>query len=319
MATENEKQTYTFVLSTEALNSRGCRILLEGMRIENFKRNPVMLYGHIQSWRDAKNIILPIGYWENIRIENGKLLADAVFDQEDSFAKQIESKVRQKVLRACSVGVSVITTSEDPKYLVQGQSRPTIIECDLREASIVDFPANKDCIVLYDGATDKELNMSDNSENFLLPLLPEKTKKSNDMDFKNQVLSALGLDVNLSDADAITAVAKFKTPTGVDPTEHNRVKEELKVLQYEKAADFKTGVETYLSDAVKARKITEAEKAEFLELAATAEGFERVKKLVDPKPAVEDLSDRGAAGADTGTPADPWAARFAEIEKNNSK
>ena len=319
MATENEKQTYTFVLSTEALNSRGCRILLEGMRLKNFKRNPIMLYGHIQSWRDTKNIVLPIGYWENIRIEDGKLMADAVFDQEDSFAKQIESKVRQKVLRACSVGVSVITTSEDPKYLVPGQSRPTIIECDLREASIVDFPANKDCIVLYDGATDKELNMSDNSENFLLPLLSEKTNK-NDMDFKQQVLTALALDVSMSNEAAVAAISeKAKAPAGVSAAEHDKVKTELKVLQDEKAASFKAGVETYLSDAVKARKITEAEKAEFLEFAATAEGFERVKKLVDPKPAVEDLSDKGAAGADAGTPADPWAARFAEIEKNNSK
>ena len=306
--------THTFVLSDESLNSHGTRILLAGIQTGNFIKNPIMLYGHTRAWRDTKNIQLPIGYWDNVRIEDGKLLADAVFDTVDEFAQSVYSKVEQKILRACSIGIRVLTTTEDPAFLVQGQTRPTIVECELLEVSIVDIPANKNCVHLYDADSDNELNLSDATGNFLLPLLSDKTKNKDKMNFKQQVLTTLGLADNLSDEQALAEIGKMKAPAGVDQAEHSRVQAELQTYKDKEVAAQKQEREDYLAAAVTARKITEAEKALYLTLAE--KDFASVKKILDGKQAVADLSEQSDKG--TGAP-DPWAVRFAEIEKNKQK
>ena len=77
----------TFVLcDSNTINSYGFRIRLEGMNLDRFRSNPVMLYQH-----DKFSVI---GRWENIRIEDGRLLADAKFDSEDELARQVEGKIR---------------------------------------------------------------------------------------------------------------------------------------------------------------------------------------------------------------------------------
>jgi len=38
------------------------------------------------------NGVFPIGRWDNVRIEDGKLLADPVFDTEDENARKIAGK-----------------------------------------------------------------------------------------------------------------------------------------------------------------------------------------------------------------------------------
>ena len=306
--------SHTFVLSDESLNSHGTRILLSGIRLEGFKKNPIMLYGHTRAWRDTKNIQLPIGYWDNIRMDEGRLLADAVFDREDEFARSVESKVRQNILRACSIGINVLATSEDPVFLVIGQRRPTIVECELAEASIVDIPANRNCVRLYDAASDMELDFSADADNFLLPLLTDRTKTNDNMDFKQQVLKALGLSDGLSDEQALAEIVKAQAPGGADLAEHDRLKAELQGYREREAAAQKKEREAYIAAAVSERKITESEKPHFLSLAE--KDFESVKSLLDGRKGVADLSDPSVRGD---TAADPWAARLEEIEKNKLK
>lgn len=66
----------TFVLHDETVNTYGFRMLTDGANLAEFRKNPVMLLDHMD-WK------LPIGRWENIRKEGGKILADAVFDMRD--------------------------------------------------------------------------------------------------------------------------------------------------------------------------------------------------------------------------------------------
>ena len=51
-------------------------MLTSGADLSVFENNPVMLLNH-DDWD------LPIGRWENIRIEGTRILADAVFDEDD--------------------------------------------------------------------------------------------------------------------------------------------------------------------------------------------------------------------------------------------
>ena len=60
---------FTFVLHDETVNTYGFRMLTSGANLEEFRKNPVILLNH-KDWE------LPIGRWENIRIEGTQILAD---------------------------------------------------------------------------------------------------------------------------------------------------------------------------------------------------------------------------------------------------
>ena len=149
----------TFVLSDESINSYGFRVLTDGIQLDNFKRNPIMLWNHTRCWSDTNNAILPIGRWENIRVENGRLLADAQFDMDDEFSTKIAKKVDKGIINMSSIGIVVNEESDAAEYIIQGQSRKTITKCTLREVSVVDIGSNANAVVLYDTAGNQmELN-----------------------------------------------------------------------------------------------------------------------------------------------------------------
>lgn len=175
----------TFVLTDESLNNYGFWLPLEGAVLDQFKKNPIMLWMHNRSWRGTKDEILPIGYWDNIRIEGKKLLADAVFDEGDDFATTIGDKVENMVLRMASCGIRVIETSQDPKWLKPGQTCETPIKWALREASIVDIGANDNSLslVFYD-ENDKLINMADTGSGSPLKKLSDSTVTPKNRDMK---------------------------------------------------------------------------------------------------------------------------------------
>ena len=108
----------TFILyDDQRPNADGTRVLLSGLRLERFKKNPVMLYMH---YRAATQGTKPdgsevIGRWENIRIQEHQLLAEAVFDEQDPLASRIARKVEDQFLKGASIGIEVHRTSEDKK------------------------------------------------------------------------------------------------------------------------------------------------------------------------------------------------------------
>jgi len=187
----------TFILSDENLNEYGFRILTDGIDIEQFKKNPVMLYMHERGMWPRANGSEVIGRWENIRKENGKLLADAVFDENDEFAKKIADKVKNGFIKMASVGIKPKETSTEKEFLLPGQTRATVTKSKLREASIVDIGGNDNAIRLYgDNGADfdiEKLNLNDH----------------NMADFKN-IAIALGLDAKATEADVLNAITQMK-------------------------------------------------------------------------------------------------------------
>jgi len=219
----------TFVLSDESVNTYGFRLLLSGADIEQFRRNPVMYLNH-NDWDT------PIGRWENIRIEDGKLMADPVFDLEDEEGKKIAGKVDRGFLRMASVGLRAIERSEEPELMLPGQKYPTVTKWQLREASIVGIGANHNAIRLYD-ENDKLL-----SDDEILKLF-DKTKPVNfERKMKKETFTLLSLADNVSDEqlhDVIRLIVE----------ENTQLKSEKKTL-----SDKLQKIE----DAAKAEKSTEA-------------------------------------------------------------
>lgn len=150
--------------------------MTDGIDITQFQKNPVMLFNHIDFGYTSGNYQGPIGRWENIRKEDGKLLADAVFDLNDPNAKMIADKVENDFIRAASLGFMIIATDESKESMSPGQTRATVTKCKAVEASIVDFPGNENALCLYD-ENSKKIDLKDNSnfQKVNLSLINHKT------------------------------------------------------------------------------------------------------------------------------------------------
>ena len=300
---------YTFLLSDESVNSYGTRVLTNGIRLDDYKKNPVVLWNHIRAWSDKEDQVLPIGKVVKIWKDGDKLYGDIEFDSKDAFAIKVANKVEQGIIRACSVSISVVTTSEDEAVLVQGQTRPTVMESRLREVSVVDIPANKNCVRLFDDGTGAELSFADGQDSFLLPLLKSKKKKK--MNLNDEILSAL----ELKDADERAVVAEIVRLRGEAKAaetlrqENGTLKEELKGFRDKEEDARKAAITDLVDGAIKARKIATSDRADYIALAE--KDFERTKKVLEAMSSVKELTE-----SEEVKPKDLWAERFREIENN---
>jgi HK97 family phage prohead protease len=139
-----------FVLSTEAVNRQGFRVLTSGIQLAAFRRNPIGLLNHR---RDQ----LPVARWDNLRVEGAALLGQPIFDSHDPLAEALRLKYEQGIMTAVSIGIRPLAWSDAPEMLLEGQTLPTITECELLEVSLVDIPSNDaavrlNFVTLFDAA-----------------------------------------------------------------------------------------------------------------------------------------------------------------------
>ena len=259
MAKESPKKT--FVLSDESVNSYKFRVLTAGIDfLTKFRDNPVMLWNHTRSWDDKENIILPIGRWENVRVENGKLLADTCFDMDDPFAAKIAGKVEKGFIRGCSVGIEILETSEKSEHIVAGQLRPTVTRCVLREVSITDIPSNANAVSLYD--TDGNIiELNAESADGAIGLLNINNQNQNQKDMKLIALK-LGLSENATEAEILAKVGELQEAQTKLTARENEIAT-LKTAALE--ADKKT-ITKMVDDAIVAKKLTADQKAHFVSI-----------------------------------------------------
>lgn len=210
------------IISTSGLNCYGGRVLTSGIDLTQFQKNPLLLWMHRRSFdRDA----MPIGRIDNLRTDGDRLIGTPVFDQNDEFAKKIESKWENGFLRMASAGIEIIETSDAPEHLLQGQTRRTITRCRLEEVSIVDMGGNDESLQLYD-RSGKVLKLAAGEDNDALPLLaPEKKddpsgtapdgKADNQTNkltqsMNKEILQLLGLSETATEQEAVGALRLLK-------------------------------------------------------------------------------------------------------------
>jgi len=140
-----------FILNDETINSYGHIIKTSGVIIDRLKNNGVILPDH------KRGVLNVIGRWENIRKYGNKIIATAVFDENDEVAVKIRDKILNGFLNAVSIGVNIL---EFTKPMKDGD--PYIItKSEIFEASIVDIPSNKNALRLT--YKNKELTMSEDT------------------------------------------------------------------------------------------------------------------------------------------------------------
>lgn len=149
-----EKLAIDFVICDNTLNRYRWRLLVEGIDLEGFLKNPVACVQH-DTWK------LPVGRWENVRVENGELRGTCVFDPNDEEAVKLYWKYVDGYMNAVSLHIRPLEESDDASVLVEGQKYPTVVKSELIEVSLVTVPGQKNAVRL----------MNDDGSDYILGIL----------------------------------------------------------------------------------------------------------------------------------------------------
>lgn len=298
MHRENREKTMKrIVISDESINSYGFWVMTDGIDLSAFLKNPVMLWNHNRGGLGVTSDQLPIGIWKDLRIENGVLTGEPVFDENDEFAVKIKQKYESGILNACSIGFAPLEWSDAPEMLKEGQKVATVTRCRLLEISICDIPSNANAtVVLYDD-DNKVINLSD---------LPNKAigpKINNNM--PKEIALTLGLDENASPQACVNAITELKSEIASHEATRQNLEEEnrqmrlrLKAIDDAAAEAQKQEVVNLLDDAVKSGRIDATARPKFEKLfeldheaAKTALAALPERKPMEAKPAGTGDSD----------------------------
>ena len=283
-------ETKSFVLHDDTVNTYGFRMLTSGAKLEEFRRNPVLLLMH-------SDHLLPIGRWENIRVEGSRILADPVFDMEDEEAKKIAGKVERGFLRAASIGAwPPEEVSDDPALRLPGQTGFTVTKWTVREASIVTIGANHNALRLYSRDTGEPVDLTD--KNAVLKMMDLHTCKNVNMINLREIF---GLADTATDAD-VEAAAQALQKENADLKEENAtLREENENLKTEKAAaeqkridEQKAEAVSLVDAAVKDGRLNASGKESFIALFDA--DFEKAKATLNAIPRVKSIKEQMEAG-----------------------
>ncbi len=197
-----------FIVSTNAIDAHGERINVDGIDLKDYKKNPVVLWGH-----DGFN--LPIAKTTKIWKDSGKLMARAKFYLKDQFANKVYNYIVDGYLNAVSIGGMV------QEWAADGM---TIDKLLMKEFSVVSIPANQEALVAsksLDGEQKAELRALAN--NYARKMLDQEdgvTEINKSIDSLEKLVSTL------------KEVAKSEPQEASDKVNHVRV-----VLRQAQAVD----------------------------------------------------------------------------------
>ena len=137
---EISERTLAFTISTETVDRMGDSVSAAGWKLDQYKRNPVVLWAHDSS-------ALPVGKASNIKVKDGALKANVEFTPQGQVPLNdtILSLYKGGFLSATSVGFLPLkyTFSSDA---TRGGGMD-FLEQELLEFSLVPIPANPDALM----------------------------------------------------------------------------------------------------------------------------------------------------------------------------
>ena len=133
--------TIPFTICDETVNRYGWRLRIDGGNLDGFNQNPVCCVQH-NTW------MIPVGKWLDLKLEDGKFTGTVDFDRNDEDAVKLYWKYKDGYMSAVSLNILPLEESEDPKYIIAGQTRRTVLKWDLLEISLVTIPGQKNAVKL---------------------------------------------------------------------------------------------------------------------------------------------------------------------------
>lgn len=134
-----------FTISTEAIDRDHDKVSQDGWQLDNYKKNPVVLWGH-----DASQ--LPVGKCVALSIENGDLCAVVEFvpGEINTMAESVYQLCLRGFLSATSVGFMPLEwefSEEEERGADSYNGGVDFKTCELMEFSIVNVPANPEALI----------------------------------------------------------------------------------------------------------------------------------------------------------------------------
>ncbi len=151
------------IASTPDVDRDKDRVMPNGAKLENFIKNPVLMYGH--NYRDPWALI---GKAADLQVDAGGInfqpeLREPANDSDPMTV--IRALWDQKLLRAASIGFN------PTKWMENEVGGRDFVEWELLEISIVPIPANQNALRLAAKAIDG--GGEDSGATFTVPLLPK--------------------------------------------------------------------------------------------------------------------------------------------------
>lgn len=295
---------HTFVLNDETIvNSWGFRVKNDGINLERFKSNPVILTDH---WNSISSVI---GRWENIRIEGVLLKADAVFDEEDEEAAKIAGKVKRGFLKGASMGIKPLSEKD---FVMAADGNIDLVASELMEASVVAVPSNMASVKLYHNSNDEVMDWKEIEEvvlsasgqrNPIEENKSENNKTESNMKKLNAATLAILMSFGLTDEESTeqidSSVRKLKANLDAEQEAHKLEKNRRIALEAQIASEQEVKLAALIDDAVKEGQIVEAQKEVFVKL-----GYDQAKTIIDGLPKKVSLSGQ-VAGHSAGVTVEP--------------
>lgn len=276
------KLNLDFVLIDESVVLNDFRALTSGAQLDNFVKNPVMLFMHNRPIKyegiETAEPLLTIGKWYDIRVADGKLLAKPDFDDNDDFAQKIQKKVEAGYYNAASIWIEPIAVSDDPTLKLAGQAGPTITSWGLFEASIVDIPNCRNALAIRDAAGELMQLAADTHRqdaiDYLKTFLPKKTKMETKL-FAVKLGLKEDADDNAINAQ-VDALLSLRENGKKITAENAELKTRLAAM--EKAAQDEK-INQLVGTAVKEKKILQGDVEKYTKLAVA--DYDTTKALLD--------------------------------------
>jgi len=143
------------IISTARVDRDGEVVVPSGGNFTNYRRNPIVMYGHAKGLPEEGDAGLPVGknLWIKPTPDGSALIARHKFDLEDAFAEKVCRKVKNEMLNSYSITFLPIsmgppTQEEIRKHPDWKHAKNIIREWELIEYSVVAMPANVDAVTL---------------------------------------------------------------------------------------------------------------------------------------------------------------------------
>lgn len=295
------------IVTTEAINYYGFRVITDGIDLSLYDDNPTLLWMHIRAFGEKTDVILPLGNVIELKVEDhptlGRIITGLpVFDDTDEFAMRIYEKYEAGVIRMASAGLRPEEWSVEPELLRPGQTGATLTKSVLEEISLCDIGGNNEAVQLalynQDG---QRIQLSAGGENAVIPLIkhPEIEKVMNKIELTAVRAAALIGQQEIKTPEefenkimeVVQLAAKQKTQIESLSREKIALQEQL---DEQKTVALNAKIERLVDDAVASRKITEAEKPRYVKLAAL--DFESVEEVLNDKVAQPSVREQLSAG-----------------------
>ena len=278
-------------ISNESVNCYGFRVLTAGIDVEQYKRNPVLLYMH-----ERGNVV---GYVNDLKVENDEITGELMFDCASEQSERCQKQFEFGSLRMVSAGLEIIETSEDPAMLVPGQTRPTITKSRLFEVSVADVGANDDAIVLE---KDGKRIMLSKDGTCGLPLITHNNNQSN-KDMEQKVIALqLGLLETATENEINAKLAQLKA-----------LQQENETLKAEKQTLAEARIAQLVDTAIAEKRLDAQHKEQFVKLGGQIGAEELEKTLQAMKPQVKLSAMLGHQGSAPGSASEKTYTKLSEV------